>query len=290
MRKRCAVLAAAILTVGCLSQAERECERAVDCPDDEFCRMGFCVPAVAHDEVSIADAQADVRPPSRDGDDRRPRMDGADAASERPRDVDRCDGRAPESEDLAVNEILVDVPGGAEGDANGDGTRDAFDDEFVEIVNRAEATLDLSDVDLLVGGDVTATLDGICLTPREAVVVFGGGSPDALADSTDDALFRTADSRLGFSNSGGTFALRAPGGTLGAEVEWNGPPSESLTLQPQLEGSSLKPHSTVAPGQPFSPGRCADGGELSSGCPAPEMADAGDGDAPSDVRRADAKP
>src|SRR5262249_7623431 len=36
---------------------------------------------------------------------------------------------------LIVNEVLADPPAGSDGDANHDGTRDAAQDEFIEIVN-----------------------------------------------------------------------------------------------------------------------------------------------------------
>ena len=44
---------------------------------------------------------------------------------------------------LIINEVLYDPPSGIEGDANGDGTREAQEDEFIEFVNLG-GTLDLS--------------------------------------------------------------------------------------------------------------------------------------------------
>ncbi|MFB6351498.1 MAG: lamin tail domain-containing protein [Bradymonadaceae bacterium] len=296
MNKRLAWIAAVLALASCTSPAKRDCERTTDCANDEFCRMGFCVPAVARDDTSMGNAQSDTqtdttRPPRDTGGGR------TDSDTNQPtdgggRDIDRCDGRAPGPEDLIVNEILVDVPGGYAGDANGDGTRDAFADEFVEVVSRTDDRLDLSGVELLEGGEIAATLGSTCLAPRSTVVVFGGGSVESVSAS-DDALFRTADGRLGLPNSGGTFAIRRDDGTRLAEVQWNGPPSESLTLQPQIMGTSLKPHSTVAPGRKISPGRCADGSQLTKGCPkagGPDAGDAGRADEADRANGADAEP
>jgi hypothetical protein len=45
---------------------------------------------------------------------------------------------------VRLNEILADPPADLAGDANRDGTRDASDDEFVEILNCGGTTVDLS--------------------------------------------------------------------------------------------------------------------------------------------------
>ncbi|HEX8089040.1 MAG TPA: lamin tail domain-containing protein, partial [Blastocatellia bacterium] len=45
---------------------------------------------------------------------------------------------------LAINEYMADPPPGPVGDANGDGVRDAAQDEFIELVNTTAAPLDIS--------------------------------------------------------------------------------------------------------------------------------------------------
>ena len=45
---------------------------------------------------------------------------------------------------LVLNETLFDPPGGSAGDANGDGTRDFLEDEFVEFYNDSCSNLDIS--------------------------------------------------------------------------------------------------------------------------------------------------
>ena len=49
--------------------------------------------------------------------------------------------------ELVINEMLAD-PGPLDGDANGDGIRDAYDDEFVEIINGGLNAVDMSNYSL----------------------------------------------------------------------------------------------------------------------------------------------
>lgn len=269
----------AVVAAGCTSASQRECERTADCANDEFCRMGFCVPAVAHDDAALNDTGATGRSAG-DGGERPGPTDATERTAADTAQPPSCDGRAPTPGDLAVNEILVDVPSGSSGDANGDGTRDASADEFVELVNRADERLDLSNVELREDGETKTRLGPTCLAPRAALVVFGGGSVDRLTGSAGRSVFRVADSSLGFSNSGGRFDVIGSDGAKLATVQWDDPPGESLTLQPQIVGDHRRPHSTVAPSRKMSPGRCADGTRLREGCPASKRMDAGDaGDA-----------
>ncbi|MEL7218844.1 MAG: lamin tail domain-containing protein, partial [Pseudomonadota bacterium] len=51
---------------------------------------------------------------------------------------------APATPNVVINEIQFDPASGDVGDANGDGTRDFSQDEFVEIVNRSSSFVDIS--------------------------------------------------------------------------------------------------------------------------------------------------
>ena len=81
--------------------------------------------------------------------------------------------------DLSINEILVD--GGA-GDANGDGSTgsqsDALYDEFIEIANASDVTIDISGAFIADSGQGTASprhifAEGTVLQAGQAIVVFG---------------------------------------------------------------------------------------------------------------------
>ena len=262
-----------LAVASCTSPSARDCERTADCGDAEFCRMGFCVPAVASEDVGPSDRRREA-----DDDDDGERSRPSGATDTAPVDADAvepmpCDGRPPRPDDLVIHEILIDVPGGPKGDANGDGTRDASDDEFVELVNRSEDRLDLSGLTLLKDGDEKAILETACLAPDSALVVFGGGSLEDLATSETETIFRTADSSLGLTNSGGRLTVLGSNAEEMATFQWERPPSESLTLDPQVTGSTMRPHSTLAPGTKTSPGTCADGTPLAAGCPVSEMRD-----------------
>ena len=271
----------AAAAAACQPRPGTECRRSSSCAEGEFCRMGLCVPAVGREDLARAADTREPTPrraPTDASGTSRPQLpdtvvaDDSDAASP-PTFCDR--GRAPAPQDLVVNEILVNPPSGAGGDANGDGTRDAFDDEFVELVNVSGEALDLGGVKILEGGEVKTTLERVCLDTAGAVVVFGGGTPKLAAAESAGVTAKVAASRLGFSNSGGEMSVRAADGTMLGGVEWREAPAEALTLSPQLDGESYRPHSAVRARQKLSPGRCAGGGAFSTGCPPERPADVG---------------
>lgn len=264
------------LSAACSPAPNGNCQENTDCGGDQRCRLGYCIRTAgtgavdvgAPSETSSTDESATNSGSSSGG------GSSGDDSNDQPASGDSSEdgethcpeGRPPNGGELVINEILVAVPTGPAGDANGDGQRDAFEDEFVELVNRTDRRLDLSGVALTKDGDVKMTIGEICLEGGAGLVVFGGGETSALESSENNTKFRVSETRFGFPNSGGTFAmLRADGAELGS-VTWSEPPSESLTLAPQLDGSTHYPHSEVADGRKMSPGRCADGRPLGSGC------------------------
>ena len=89
-------------------------------------------------------------------------------------------GVTPEVGDLVINEMLVAPPTDATlGDANNDGVRSGTDDEFIEIVNVSDKTLDLSKVYLSdVADNIVASFpDGTLVRSHQVIVIFGGGNP-----------------------------------------------------------------------------------------------------------------
>jgi len=91
-----------------------------------------------------------------------------------------------DSEDpgIVLNEILADPPDGDAGDANQDGVRHTYADEFVEIYNTGPDTVDLGGWQLVDAQSVRHvfpdTVD-VLLLPGEFVTVFGGGEPSGFA-------------------------------------------------------------------------------------------------------------
>lgn len=243
------LLQACLLTCtlcGCLVSPEWQCRRSTDCSQDEFCRAGNCVPAQSGDRPDTG-----LQPDSA-------KIDDAE-----PLEPPRCEeGLPPEPGELVLNEVLVNVPTGSSGDANGDGIRDAYEDEFVEIVNLAEHILDLTGVSIANGSKSKFTFEADCLQPREAAVVFGGGMPAASADS----LVRVASSRFAFGNNGGTVALFSEDGDVLQAFNYESSPPEALTLAPQLDGEQFVAHSELIEESLLSPGTCADGRAFAQGC------------------------
>lgn len=164
---------------------------------------------------------------------------------------------------LVINEILADPASGTDGDANGDGTRDGSQDEFVEIYNTGSQSVDLSGFAIEDGfGNRHTFPPGTSLPPSTAVVVFGGGSPSA---SIPGVVQTASTGSLGLNNGGDTVTLlSASGGTL-TSVSYGGEGgnNESLTRSPDFTGSFVQ-HSTASGsgGALFSPGRTVDGSAL----------------------------
>lgn len=144
-----------------------------------------------------------------------------------------ADAVRPDASNPALNEVLWDPASSApEGDANGDGYRDAQDDEFVELINTSSQALDLSGISI---ADVSGAAAGVrhafpCGTvvpARRALVVFGGGAPNGSfggsAVFTSNATLRCAVNRsprslcLNNSRAEGVVISEAPPGT-GAEL------------------------------------------------------------------------
>ena len=74
---------------------------------------------------------------------------------------------------INIDEVLSGPPAGISGDANNDGHRHAYEDEFVEPLNADQTSVDLSDCD----GKTSAFPAETFLPPGVRAVVFGGGTP-----------------------------------------------------------------------------------------------------------------
>ena len=171
-------------------------------------------------------------------------------------------GRAPVMGDLVINEVLANVPADLAGDANGDGVRDATNDEFVELHNLSGERLDLGGVSIRVGDAVRHSFSG-CLEANESLVVFAG--TDGMLPVVEGVQFLVSDRTFRLSNSGGTLTIVAADTVLDT-VTWTNAPAASLVRDPELSlQSAFRPHNQLVEAL-FSPGTCADGRPLSGGC------------------------
>ena len=157
---------------------------------------------------------------------------------------------------VVIDEILADPPPGITGDANQDGTRKTYEDEFIEIYNTGPDTVSLMGWRL--GDDDTSLAslftfpDSTKLPPGDRLLLFGGGTPTgfsvpAFAD----------DGRIGngLTNSGDVLLLlNAAGDTVDTASLASWPNNQSVVRVPAGSGA-LMPHKTAAPnGTAFSPG------------------------------------
>ncbi len=165
---------------------------------------------------------------------------------------------------IIINEILADPASGLAGDANGDGTRDGSQDEFVEIVNNTGSDMDISGWTLADGSSVRHTFPaGTVVVDGCGIVVFGGGTPTG---TFGGVVVQTAGSGpLGLNNGGDAVTLN-DGSSDQATMSYGseGGNNQSITRDPDLTGSFVQ-HSTAG-GAFFSPGTQVDGTTF-SGCP-----------------------
>ena len=181
------------------------------------------------------------------------------------------------SSPLILNEVLTDPPSDdagtadvVEGDANGDGSRSASEDEFVELVNTNTTELDISGYTV---SDMVAVrhtfAEGSTLSGGGVALLFGGGTPTGDFGGAD--VVATADyGGLGLNNSGDKVIVKDKDGNIIIEFEWGGSTiydggaDQSLTRDPDLLGDFVL-HSTTVAGGTYSPGTQADGSAFDVG-------------------------
>ena len=169
---------------------------------------------------------------------------------------------------LIINEVLYDPPSGIEGDANGDGIREAQEDEFIEFVNLG-GTLDLSGYTVHDNAQERHIFPQGTIIPSGGVLVlFGGGSPTG---AFGNAIVQTASAGiLNMNNAGDFVTLYNTNGevVLTFDIEpLSNNPNESYTRYPDLnldpgtDGIMFYQHAGIgdALGAFFSPGTKIDG-------------------------------
>ncbi len=169
---------------------------------------------------------------------------------------------------LIINEVLYDPPSGIEGDANGDGTREAQEDEFIEFVNLG-GTLDLSGYTVHDNAQERHVFPQGTIIPSGGVLVlFGGGNPTG---AFGNAIVQTASAGiLNMNNAGDFVTVYNTNGevVLTFDIEpLSNNPDESYTRYPDLnldpgaDGILFYQHAGIgeALGAFFSPGTKIDG-------------------------------
>lgn len=165
-----------------------------------------------------------------------------------------------------INEVLYDPAADLPGDANGDGVRDANNDEFIEFFNSGPA-LDISgykvfDATALSNNSPRHTFPAGTIVPaNKSIVLFGGGTPTG---NFGGSLVQTASGgQLNISNAGDVVTVQNASGTVILTLDiapLSANPDESYSRNPDLSGEFVQ-HSTIpaANGALFSPGRKVNG-------------------------------
>jgi len=156
---------------------------------------------------------------------------------------------------ILINEFYADVATGLVGDANGDGTRNSREDEFIELVNPSDSVVHLTGFTVWVSENLRHEfLETTTLPPKSSIVIFGGGEPTGIFGNS---MTTTANSgALGLGNSGAKVELKDAAGEIVEEFVY---PDENInaswTRVPDITGG-FKSHylARAAYGIPYSPG------------------------------------
>jgi len=156
---------------------------------------------------------------------------------------------------LIINEIYADVAVNLIGDANGDEFRSAREDEFIELFNQADTTVDISDFEILVGGTNRHLFPDATMMPAKTfIVLFGGGQPKGLFGGSPVVL--ASSGNLNLSNGGTTVILKNKNGmSVDSMTYAENNIDASLVRTPEFTGNFM-PHTSRADafGLPYSPG------------------------------------
>jgi hypothetical protein len=162
-----------------------------------------------------------------------------------------------------INEVNYDPASDISGDSNGDGVRDANDDEFIEFFNSSEFDLDLTNFTVSDAAAVRHTFPNGTVIPSNGILVlFGGGNP---TEDFGGAMVQTANgfqSRLNLNNAGDSVTIKDPNDEVvlsynSSDTGVNHGSNQSVTRYPDLTGD-FQLHSG-ANGSLFSPGTRVDG-------------------------------
>jgi hypothetical protein len=177
---------------------------------------------------------------------------------------------------LLINEVLFDPAGDddqtteVEGDANGDGTRDSAQDEFIEFYNNSNADLDISGYTISDGLQLRHTFPASTIIPaNEFLVVFGGGTPTG---TFGGAIVQTASEganpELNLNNGGDVITIRNAADAIALVYDSGSTgvshgDNQSVTRSPDVTGNFVL-HTTANASLFFSPGLKVDGAVLST--------------------------
>lgn len=157
---------------------------------------------------------------------------------------------------VVINEIHYD-PSSAdlEGDANGNGTVETKNDEFIEIINTSTGSVDITGWVLRFNQSDFFTFPSLLLAGESAVVIFGGGSPTGTFGGS--SVYAAGAGWTGLLNPGGVISL-VNGTITNSKVDYApfaDDLNQSITRNPDGTGNLFYAHAGVSPCEKlFSPG------------------------------------
>ncbi len=154
---------------------------------------------------------------------------------------------------LIINEFLAD-PDGVSGDANGDGTINTSEDEFIEIYNNTLSDIDISGYMINDTSGLRHTFtSGSVIPAGEVIVVFGGGTPTNIPCLSQVASVGF----LGLTNGGDTIILLDASSAIVTSYSYGseGGDNQSVARDVDITGDFIKHSQITSNPVDFSPGR-----------------------------------
>ena len=163
--------------------------------------------------------------------------------------------------DVVINEVLADPAPEMAGDANGDGIRSAYQDEFIELMNTGTEAANVSGWSLQDGRKTRHVFpDNSIISPNGYLVVFGGAESELTKENWQVA----SAGSLGLDNSKDTIILLDQDQNIIDRLEYGSEAShdQSLVLQPEGQGQEFARHGEVlsSKGALHSPGASVENG------------------------------
>lgn len=107
---------------------------------------------------------------------------------------------------IIINEVLADpASDNVLGDANGDGIRNSTEDEFIELLNISDSTVNLSNWEIHDAVSVRHIFsEGTVIEAGKALVIFGGNAPSEIGGSKS---IDASTGNLALNNAGDSLSL-----------------------------------------------------------------------------------
>lgn len=150
----------------------------------------------------------------------------------------------PDYPSLTINE-LHSKPDAVHGDANNNGSVGTLSDEFLEIINTADTTISLDKWIISDNSEDRHIVEpGTNLLPGQPLLIFGQNS--FVGDFGGSIVQAASTDRLSLGDSGDKIYIKTSANDIITFLEYSGDvEDESITLNPDITGSSLTEHSTA---------------------------------------------